>query len=164
MKTNSFGLALVLGAVVLSTGCSTKNYGRQADLTDFEKNTMTCRELDLEQAKVQGFIQHVNRESNFDGRSVLSFLGDFGVGNIMEKDSAIESATKRMTELNSARMRQSCSYANASPPPAPAESSVAPSTSSSDTSIDEKVYELQQQTGLGYEEYVKRYKEITGQQ
>ncbi|HCK4788280.1 TPA: hypothetical protein N0H43_006716, partial [Pseudomonas aeruginosa] len=49
---------VLLGAVMLAglsvAGCSTKNYGRQPELTDFERQTMSCREIDLEQAKVQG--------------------------------------------------------------------------------------------------------------
>ena len=49
---------LVAGIVVLLAGCATKNYGRQGELTDYEKNTMSCRELALEQAKVMGFLDH----------------------------------------------------------------------------------------------------------
>ena len=90
-------------ALVALAGCSTKNYGRQPDLTSFEKTTLSCREIDLEQAKVQGFIQHVNEESGFDGRSVLSFLADFGIGNTMEKHNALASAETRLVELNELR-------------------------------------------------------------
>lgn len=60
---------------------------------------MTCCELALEQAEVQGFIEHVEKESQFDGRSVLSFLGDFGVGNVIEKGQALKSSNKRLDQL-----------------------------------------------------------------
>lgn len=57
---------------------------------------MTCREIALEHAKVKGFIKHVEKESQFDGRSVLSFLGDFGVGNVIEKGEALKSANRQL--------------------------------------------------------------------
>ncbi|VVE54715.1 hypothetical protein [Pandoraea anhela] len=106
-------------AVVAISGCATKNYGRQGELTGYEKGTMTCREIDLESAKVNGFIDHVNRESQFDGRSVLSFLGDFGIGNMMEKDSAMESANRRRAALDDLRASKGCgAYATVPPTPA----------------------------------------------
>ncbi|WNG69315.1 hypothetical protein [Cupriavidus gilardii] len=95
-------------AVIAATGCATKNYGRQGTLTDYEKQTMSCREIQLEQAKVHGFIEHVNKESEFDGRSVLSFLGDFGIGNLMEKDSAMKSATERSAQLQAVAAQKGC--------------------------------------------------------
>ncbi|TPQ27736.1 hypothetical protein C2U69_33860 [Cupriavidus pinatubonensis] len=107
---------LVAGLFLLALqGCATKNYGRQGNLTDFEKQTMSCREIELEQAKVQGFIQHVNKESEFDGRSVLSFLGDFGIGNIMEKDSAMKSGNDRAYQLEVASYQRGCSTAKPQP-------------------------------------------------
>ncbi|MGC5292017.1 hypothetical protein [Klebsiella pneumoniae] len=95
-------------ALVLVAGCSTKNYGRQGELTEYEKDTMTCREIELEEAKVHGFLQHVDKESQFDGRSVLSFLGDFGIGNTMEKNSALESANTRLSQLQLLRVKKGC--------------------------------------------------------
>jgi len=105
-----FATAAATAALALLTlqGCATKNYGRQGDFTSFEQNTMTCREIELEEAKVRGFIQHVDSESSFDGRSVLSFLGDFGIGNTMEKSSALDSANKRLASLAAARQAKRC--------------------------------------------------------
>lgn len=100
-------LILLLCALAV-TGCATKNYGRQGNLTDYERSTMTCREIELESAKVHGFLDHVDKESEFDGRSVLSFLGDFGIGNLMEKSSAQESATARLAQLQEARTKRNC--------------------------------------------------------
>lgn len=98
-------------------GCATKHYGRQGEVTDFEKQTLSCREIDLEEAKVHGFLGHVEKESNFDGRSVLSFLGDFGIGNLMEKDNAVESANTRLRQLQQLRLARGCTSA----PPVTAE-------------------------------------------
>jgi len=95
-------------AVLTATGCATKNYGRQGELTGVERNTMNCRELELETAKVHGFLARVEKESEFDTRSVLSFLGDFGVGNVMEKSSAVESANARLAQLQQVRTQRGC--------------------------------------------------------
>ena len=90
-------------------GCATKTYGRQGTLTSYEKDSMTCREIDLEMAKVRGFVDHVNKESEFSGRDVLAILGDFGIGNNLEKSSALESANKRLEQLRDQRDAKKCS-------------------------------------------------------
>lgn len=99
--------AIVL--VLLSIqGCATKTYGRQGPLTPYEKDTLTCREIDLETAKVRGFLDQVNKESEFSGRDVLAFLGDFGIGNHLEKSAALESANTRLEQLRSLRDAKKC--------------------------------------------------------
>ncbi|OCG63186.1 hypothetical protein [Gilliamella sp. Fer4-1] len=103
-KLNLLILCLALGL----TGCATKNYGRQGELTKYEKDTMTCREIALEQAKIEGFKEHVEKESQFDGRSVLSFLGDFGVGNVIEKGEALKSANRRLEQLKDVEKQKEC--------------------------------------------------------
>jgi hypothetical protein len=99
----------LLPLLFMLASCATKNYGRQGELTDFEKKTLTCREIDLEEAKVHGFLKHIEKESQFDSRSVLSFLGDFGIGNVIEKDNATESATTRLRQLQELRLERDCS-------------------------------------------------------
>lgn len=89
-------------------GCATKTYGRQGSLTNYEKDSMTCREIDLEMAKVNGFVEHVNKESEFSGRDVLAILGDFGIGNNLEKSAALESANKRIEQLRVQRNAKKC--------------------------------------------------------
>lgn len=108
-------LAVLVVAVIALTGCATKNYGRQGELTDYERQTMTCREIALEEAKVMGFLDHVDKESEFDGRSVLSFLGDFGIGNLMEKDNAIKSANTRLRQLKEVSTQKGCGQEPLSP-------------------------------------------------
>ena len=69
---------------------------------------MSCREIDLEMAKVSGFIDHVNKESEFSGRDVLALLGDFGIGNSMERGAAMESAKNRLGDLRDLKSVKSC--------------------------------------------------------
>ena len=94
-------IIVVTAVLVISAiqGCATKTYGRQGSLTSYEKDTMTCREIDLDLAKTRGFIDQVNKESEFSGRDVLAILGDFGIGNNLEKSAALESANKRIAQL-----------------------------------------------------------------
>lgn len=165
MKTRAFLFTAL--AVVAVAGCSTKNYGRQPELTSFERQTMTCREIDLEEAKVHGFLAHVRDEAQFDGRSVLSFLGDFGIGNLMERDAAVDSANKRLVQLSDAKSRQRCSYAGRQQentmPLAPARSAAAPVSSVSGATKEQQLQELRSTRGLSYEEYQHRYQLIMGQ-
>lgn len=103
-------LLICINLMVLMSisGCATKTYGRQGSLTDFEKNTLTCRELDLEIARTSGFVDHVNKESEFSGRDVLAIMGDFGIGNSMERTAAIESANARIDQLQALKERRGC--------------------------------------------------------
>lgn len=103
-------LVLVASIAVLAfvQGCATKTYGRQSTLTSFEKDTMTCREIDLDLAKTRGFIDHVNKESEFSGKDVLAILGDFGIGNNMEKSAALTSANTRVESLSTLRRSKQC--------------------------------------------------------
>lgn len=105
-------ISIVAMAFVLAAaqGCATKTYGRQGSLTGYEKDTMTCREIDLELAKTRGFVDHVNKESEFSGRDVLAILGDFGIGNNMEKSAALESANKRIEQLRDLRASKTCAH------------------------------------------------------
>lgn len=90
-------------ATLLATGCATKTYGRLGPLTSFESGSMTCREIDLDIGRTHGFIQRVNNESEFSGKDVLAFLGDFGIGNSLERSAAMESATTRLSQLEALR-------------------------------------------------------------
>jgi hypothetical protein len=101
-------LVALLVAIAGTTGCATKTYGRQGVVTSFEKESLTCREIDIEKAKSQGFVEHVNKESRFSGRDVLAILGDFGVGNSLERTAAIKSAQDRIAELDRLKTTKNC--------------------------------------------------------
>lgn len=101
-------LPLALLWALALTGCATKTYGRQGTLTEFERRTLSCREIDLETARTDGFVEHVNKEAQFSGRDVLAVLGDFGIGNSLERDAALESAQTRKTQLRDLRAAKAC--------------------------------------------------------
>lgn len=96
-------------AVVATTGCATKRYGRVQPLTGLEMQAYTCREIDLEIAKVQAFQQQIAEGAEFNAASALGILGDFGIGNSMERGSAEKSAAIRLGQLRNLHAQKGCS-------------------------------------------------------
>lgn len=99
---------LVVASIFAISGCATKNYGRQGTLTEYESSRMSCLDIELEEAKVNGWIDRVNQESEFDGKDVLAVMGDFGIGNSMEKKAAIKSANARLCQLQTVAVSKQC--------------------------------------------------------
>lgn len=90
-------------------GCATKHYGRQINLTNYEKEKLECKDIKLELEKASGLINYVRKESStIDGKEILAFLGDFGVGNLIESESAQESAMIRIDELRELQVQKGC--------------------------------------------------------
>ena len=89
-------IALVCAILVITfiQGCATKTYGRQSSLTNFEKTTMTCREMDLEMW-LPNMIQQMK-------------MGDFGIGNSLERTAALDSAKTRISQLEAQRQVKGC--------------------------------------------------------
>ena len=50
-------------------------------------------------SKVNQFLLQVEEGAEIDWRSVAGFLGDWGIGNAMEKNNAVKSARERLAEL-----------------------------------------------------------------
>jgi hypothetical protein len=99
--------ATILPALLIS-GCATKNYGRMQPLTGAERVAYTCRDIDLEIAKVQAFQQQVIEGAQFNMASVLGILGDYGIGNSMERSAADASAARRLGQLNDLKAERGC--------------------------------------------------------
>lgn len=104
----------VLIPALIAAGCATKRYGRVQPLTGAERAAYTCREIDLEIAKVQAFQQQVVEGAQFNVASVLGILGDYGIGNNMERSSAEASAARRLGQLNDLKAERGCSGSNLS--------------------------------------------------
>lgn len=100
MKTKNLLLIFtVLFSAFLIVGCATKRYGRMTTLSPAEKQHYTIRDIDLEISKVNQFLLQVEEGAEIDWRSVAGFLGDWGIGNAMEKNNAVKSARERLAEL-----------------------------------------------------------------
>ena len=71
------------------------------DLTGYETNRYTCEDIKLELSKIEAFELQVARGAQFSALSVASFLGDFGIGNVIEKNAALQTALERKVQLRS---------------------------------------------------------------
>lgn len=91
-------LTAVVVALTLA-GCATKQYPQAANVTGGESSAMDCKAVELEIAKVKSVQQEIETTGEFDGRTVLGFLGDFGIGNGMAKGEARKKATNRLNQL-----------------------------------------------------------------
>lgn len=110
-KMGAFMRALVLAVsccALAVSGCATKRYGRLQPLTVAEQQAYDCRQLDIEIAKVEAFREQVANGAEFNLASVAGFLGDWGIGNSMERNDADKSATQRMNDLLAARAVARC--------------------------------------------------------
>lgn len=89
--------------VVLSSffviSCATKQYPQAASVTSEESGIMTCNDIKVEIAKTRGVQAEIENTGEFDGKTVLGFLGDFGIGNGMAKSDARKKVTARLNQL-----------------------------------------------------------------
>lgn len=91
----------------LMGGCATKRFGRMSDLSPQESSYMDCNDIRREIAECESFLQTVSGD-NFSGADVLGILGDFGIGNMMEKSSAIKSGKNRLVQLYALSEKRGC--------------------------------------------------------
>ena len=91
----------------LMGGCATKRFGRMAELSPQEASYMDCNDVRREIAECESFLMTVSGDS-FSGADILGILGDFGIGNIMEKSSAVKSGKKRLEQLYALSERKGC--------------------------------------------------------
>lgn len=94
MKKVLFTLSLVMLA-----GCATKQYPQAPTVTSEEISAMDCNAVKLEIAKTHSIQKEIDSTGEFDGRTVLGALGDFGIGNGMAKSEARKKAQARLEQL-----------------------------------------------------------------
>lgn len=95
MCARVFTIALV---AVLSFGCATKRYGRMSPLTSKEAETLTCTRIEEEVLECEVFLADVY-STGVSGADIAAFLGDFGIGNSMERNAALKSGRVRLVAL-----------------------------------------------------------------
>lgn len=105
MKTT---FTLMILAITVSA-CATQRYGRATPVSSAEKAQFACRDVQLQIASTHEFINDVRRQrANTNGAHVLGFLGDFGIGNVMEGDAAELSGQNRLKELHDLKAQKGC--------------------------------------------------------
>ncbi|HTM79781.1 hypothetical protein [Asticcacaulis sp.] len=114
MKISKFTRVAAVAALGLSialSGCATKRYGRMTPIVSAEADQYDCKQLGIEIAKVEGFELQVAQGSEINWKSVAGFLGDYGIGNAMEKNEALKSAAERKKQLRDLQVSKSCPVA-----------------------------------------------------
>ena len=102
-----FGIASVL--MLSLTACATQRYGREAPVSPGERSSLTCEQIVLEIEKSEFFIADIQRQRrDTSGAHVLGFLGDFGIGNVMEGDAAELSGMERLSQLKALQSEKGC--------------------------------------------------------
>lgn len=101
-------LVLILAASVALTGCATKRYGRATGLSPFEREAYTCREIEIELAKADALQAQITSGAKIDLASIAGWLGDFGLGNAIERSTAEKSVTQRKNELLALKTAKGC--------------------------------------------------------
>lgn len=90
------------------SGCATKRYGRLQPVSETEAKLYTCKDIELELAKVTAFRDQVAEADDLNGASVAAFLGDFGIGNAMEHSAALDTANEREKQLRDLKAQKDC--------------------------------------------------------
>lgn len=104
-----FTLFIVVTVVVFTiTSCATKRYPIAAPMSSAETSLMTCQNLELELIRTEQVENKINQTSNFDMKTVLGFLGDFGIGNAMAKNEALSALSERRETIREAQISRGC--------------------------------------------------------
>jgi hypothetical protein len=98
--------ALALGA------CATKRYPIATPLSSSEANLMTCRELAIEEERVETTRTQITDTAQTDWRSVAGFLGDYGIGNAMARSEADNALQQRAETIRAAQTARRCDGPN----------------------------------------------------
>lgn len=108
MKSSPARISLI-ALFALTSGCATQRFGREQHVTQAERTALTCDQIDLEIAKVNGFLQGVaDQYSHNHVRRAMGYAGDFGIGNRNEYSDAIKSGNDRWNDLMILRGSKVC--------------------------------------------------------
>ncbi|WP_317418518.1 MULTISPECIES: hypothetical protein [unclassified Morganella (in: enterobacteria)] len=92
-------IAVIIPFALLLSACATKQYPQAAAISVEESSLMDCRDIKKEIAITRSIAQDIEKTGEFDGKTVLGFLGDFGIGNGIAKGDAREKVSARLGQL-----------------------------------------------------------------
>ncbi|KLE46535.1 lipoprotein [Klebsiella aerogenes] len=94
-------LMMVVAGMFVISGCATKQYPQAPSVTSEESAALDCAAIKQEIAKTHSIQNEIETTGQFDGRTVMGALGDFGIGNGMAKSEARKKAQARLQQLES---------------------------------------------------------------
>ncbi|MDO2948998.1 hypothetical protein [Aeromonas simiae] len=92
-------LKIVCCSFLLLSACATKQYPQAPLVSAEESAAFDCQSIKVEIAKTRSIQSEIDRTGEFDGKTVLGVLGDFGIGNGIAKSEARQKASNRLTQL-----------------------------------------------------------------
>lgn len=92
---------MIMLLALFLTGCATKQYPQTSPVTMEESSAYSCEYIDMELAKANSAKREILKTGEFNGKTVLGFLGDFGIGNGMAKRQALKNVNERIYGLTS---------------------------------------------------------------
>ncbi|WP_233592570.1 hypothetical protein [Erwinia psidii] len=81
------------------SGCALKQYPASPPVSAVEATQLDCAGVEKAIASQQQVQARIDRTGEFDGLTVLGFVGDFGIGNGVAKSQAQKHADQRMSQL-----------------------------------------------------------------
>lgn len=99
---------LISAITIFMTACATKRYPICTPMSSAEASLMTCRDLEIELVKLEEMENKIKETGEFDGKTVLGFLGDFGIGNAMAKSEAKTALEERRKSICEAQKTKGC--------------------------------------------------------
>jgi hypothetical protein len=100
-----------IAALALSA-CATKRYPIATPLSSTEAALMNCRELAIEEERIETTRTQIADTAEVDWRSVAGFLGDYGIGNAMARSEADAALQRRAETIRTAQTNRRCSGPN----------------------------------------------------
>ena len=77
---------------------------------------MNCRELAIEEERIETTRTQITQTAETDWRSVAGFLGDYGIGNAMARSEADSALQQRAETIRAAQTARRCVGPNEPPP------------------------------------------------
>ncbi|MEI2264394.1 hypothetical protein [Erwinia sp. CGal63] len=92
-------IVTLFSLMLLLSGCAFKQYPASPPVSEVQQTTLDCPAVEKEIASQQQVQRQIDKTGEFDGLTVLGFIGDFGIGNGVAKGLAQKHADKRMNQL-----------------------------------------------------------------
>lgn len=101
-------ILLIIAIGMITSACATKRYPIATPMSSGEATVLNCENLNLELIRADQVEKQINETGEFDGKTVIGFLGDFGIGNGMAKEEARTALAERRRTIRDAQISKGC--------------------------------------------------------
>ncbi len=101
-------ILLIAATTIAVSACATKRYPIATPMSPGEASLLSCENLALELVRTDQVEKQINETGQFDGKTILGVLGDFGIGNGMAKEEARSALAERRRTIREAQLSKGC--------------------------------------------------------